>query len=83
MINNKKFLSKSVAYAAMIESVISAVIVGTARYQDVIPIDIETKVEHRKKDLASTLTQYFVNECIEKGFVAQWNCIESNIAWRL
>jgi len=78
----ENYIAKSVAYVATIETLIVAVIVGTARYQDVIPIDIETKAEHRKKGLASTLTQYFVNECVDKGLVAQWNCIDSNIASR-
>lgn len=76
------FFAKSVAYVATIETSIVAVIVGTARYQDVIPVDIETKEEHRKKGLASTLTQYFVNECVDRGFVVQWNCVDSNIASR-
>lgn len=78
----ERFFSKSVAYVATIETSIVAVIVGTARYQDVIPIDIETKEEYRKKGLASILTQYFVKECVDIGLVAQWNCVDSNIASR-
>jgi hypothetical protein len=35
---------------------IVAVIVGTARFNDVIAIDIATKTEHRKKGLALMLT---------------------------
>lgn len=80
--NFEKFLAKSVAYVATIETSIVAVIVGTARYQDVIPIDIETKAEHRKKGLASILTQFFVKECVDRGIIAQWNCVDSNIASR-
>lgn len=78
----KIFFAKSVAYVATTETSIVAVVIGTARYQDVIPIDIETKVKHRKKGLATTLTQYFVNECVDRGLVAQWNCVDSNIASR-
>lgn len=78
----EQFFAKSVAYVAMLGKSIVAVIVGTARYQNVIPIDIETKEIHRKKGLASILTQYFVNECVDRGLVAQWDCVDSNIASR-
>ncbi|WP_279237188.1 GNAT family N-acetyltransferase [Alkaliphilus pronyensis] len=78
----EEFFAKSVAYVATIETSIIGVIVGTARYQDIILIDIETRVEHRKKGLAYILTQYFVKECIQRSLVAQWNCVDSNIASR-
>ncbi|MGM0421442.1 MAG: GNAT family N-acetyltransferase, partial [Bacillota bacterium] len=42
----ENFFGKSTAYAATLDTSIIAVIVGTARYQDVIPIDIETKEEY-------------------------------------
>ncbi len=75
-----QFLSKSLAYAATLESSIIAVIVGTARYKNVITVDIEVNKDHRKKGLASTLTQHFVNESVERGLVVQWDCVDSNIA---
>ncbi|MBI9011792.1 MAG: GNAT family N-acetyltransferase [Clostridiales bacterium] len=78
----EKFLSRSVGYVAIHEKSIVALIIGTARFQNVIPIDIETNENHRKNGLALTLTQYFVNECIERGLIAQWNCVESNIGSR-
>lgn len=78
----EQFFMKSLAFVAILEKSIVAVIIGTARYQNVIPIDIETKEEHRKKGLAYLLTQYFVNGCVENGLVAQWNCTDSNIASR-
>ena len=78
----EQFFAKSLAYATTLESSIIAVIVGTARYQNVIPVDIEIKEEHRKKGLASTLTQYFVNKSVDRGLVVQWDCVDSNIASR-
>jgi predicted GNAT family acetyltransferase len=75
-----RFLSKSLAYAATLESSIIAVIVGTARYKNVIPVDIEVNKDHSKKGLASTLTQHFVNESVERGLIVQWDCVDSNIA---
>ncbi|HKL41920.1 MAG TPA: GNAT family N-acetyltransferase, partial [Clostridia bacterium] len=45
-------------------------------------IDIETHADHRKKGIAMTLTQYFINECIQRKLIPQWNCVDSNIASR-
>ncbi len=77
-----QFFTKSLAFVATLDKSIVSVIIGTARYINIVPIDIETIQEHRKKGLAYTLTQYFVNECAAKGLIAQWNCIESNTASR-
>lgn len=74
------FFTKSIAYVIIYKKRIEAVIVGTARYKNIIPIDIETNESHQKKGLASVLTENFINKCIEKNLIAQWNCIESNIA---
>lgn len=72
------FLNKSVAFVALQQKKIIAVIVGTARFHNIIPIDVETVEQHRKKGLASILTQCFVNECVDNQFVAQWDCVDSN-----
>lgn len=76
----ENFLSKSVAFVAVNKNKIIAVIIGTARFKNIIPIDIETEDEHRKKGVALTLIRYFVNECMDNGYVAQWDCMDSNIA---
>lgn len=76
----ENFLSKSVAFVAINKNRIIAVIVGTARFKNIISIDIETENDHRKKGIAFTLIQYFVNECIDNGHIAQWDCMDSNIA---
>lgn len=74
------FLNKSVAFVALHQKRIVAVIVGTARFHNIVPIDIETEEQHRKNGLASALTQCFVNECADNQLVAQWNCVDSNVA---
>lgn len=74
------FLNKSVAFVALHQKRIVAVIVGTARFHNIIPIDIETEEQHRKKGLALALTQHFVNECVDNQLVAQWDCVDSNVA---
>lgn len=76
----ENYLSKSVAFVAVNKNRIIAVIIGTARFKNIIPIDIETENEHRKKGVSLALIQHFVNECIDNGYVAQWDCMESNIA---
>ncbi|MBP7175136.1 MAG: GNAT family N-acetyltransferase [Thermoclostridium sp.] len=78
----EQFFKRSLAFAAVSGKSIAAVIAGTARYQNIIPIDIETREEHRRKGLANALTKYFVNACMENGLTAQWNCVDSNIASR-
>ncbi|MSU00901.1 GNAT family N-acetyltransferase [Tissierella pigra] len=76
------FLNKSIGYVAVNQNEIVAVILGTARFKNIIPIDIETENSHRKKGLAFALACYFVNECIDNGVIAQWDCMDSNIASR-
>ena len=77
-----QFLNNSLAFIAVKEKMIAGVIVGTAIYEKVLAIDIETHQDHRKKGVAKTLTQHFVNACIQKERIPQWNCVDSNIASR-
>lgn len=74
------FIKKSFAYVAVYKNRIVSVLVGTARFKNIIPIDIETENIHKRKGLAYVLIHYFVNECIENGITAQWDCVDSNIA---
>ncbi|RXZ77498.1 GNAT family N-acetyltransferase [Paenibacillaceae bacterium] len=76
------FFEKSLAFCITYYNKIIAVIVGTARFNDVIAIDIETEEAHRNKGLGLTLTGKFVNECVRRGMTAQWDCVESNPASR-
>jgi len=76
------FFKKSLAFCITYSNKIIAVIVGTARFNDVIAIDIETEEAHRNKGLGLLLTGKFVNECVRRGITAQWDCVESNPASR-
>ncbi len=76
------FEKKSVAFCITYLDRIAAVIVGTAKFKSVIPIDIETDDEFKNKGLGYFLTIEFVNECINKGLIAQWDCVESNLISR-
>lgn len=77
------FLRKSTAFLAVNHNRIVAVIIGTARFRNIIPIDIETENSHRNKGLAMTLIHHFVNECLDNKCIPQWDCVESNIASRM
>jgi len=81
-VNFDYFLNKSLAFCITYLKRIVAVIVGTARYKNIISIDIETEEEFRQKGLGYALTVEFVNECIKRRLIAQWDCIESNLASR-
>ncbi|MGL1890572.1 MAG: GNAT family N-acetyltransferase [Spirochaetaceae bacterium] len=74
------FLNESIAYVALYKKRIVAVIVGTATFNNIIPIDIETEKQHRNRGLASILTTCLVNNCIDKQLMPQWNCVDSNNA---
>lgn len=72
------FISKSIAFCITYSNSIVSVIVGTARFKNIIPIDIETDDRFKHKGFGYCLTIEFVNECINKGLIAQWDCVESN-----
>lgn len=73
------FINRSLAFCVAYENHIAAVIVGTARFNDTLAIDIETDKAHQNKGLAFALTKEFVNQCVARGLSAQWDCVESNI----
>ncbi len=76
------FLKYSKAVIAVKDNGIVGIIFGSARFKNVIDIDIEVVEEHRKKGVGKILTAFFVNACMKKGCVVQWDCIESNRASR-
>jgi hypothetical protein len=76
----EEFYNNSLAYCIVYKQEIIAVIVGTARFKNLVAIDIETEKLHRGKNLAYLMTVSFVNSCLEKGLVVQWDCVESNKA---
>ncbi|MBP1903747.1 ribosomal protein S18 acetylase RimI-like enzyme [Paenibacillus turicensis] len=73
------FMNRSLAFCVAYENHIAAVIIGTARFNDTLAIDIETDKAHQNKGLAFALTKEFVNQCVARGLSAQWDCVESNI----
>ncbi len=80
----ENFCEKSVGFCITYLDCIASVILGTARFNNIVPIDIETKDEFKKMGLGYSLTIEFVNECTKKGLIAQWDCVESNpISYKL
>ncbi len=74
----EEFQDKSIAYCAVLKNRIVAVIVGTASFNNVITIDIETEEKHRRKGLAYFLAVEFIEGCLKNNYIPQWDCVESN-----
>ncbi len=72
------FLNKSIAYCTLLDDRIVAVIAGTACFNHVITIDIETEEKHRKMGLAYAMAAEFINDCLKNSYIPQWDCVESN-----
>lgn len=73
------FLEQSKCFVALQGKKIVGIIFGSARFSNIIAVDIEVLEEHRKKGIATTLTAHFVNACIRMGCIVQWDCVESNV----
>jgi RimJ/RimL family protein N-acetyltransferase len=71
-------MNKSVAYCTIFDNRIVAVLVGTASFNKVIAIDIETEEKHRRMGLAYAMAVEFVADCLKTDYIPQWDCIESN-----
>lgn len=73
-----EFMIKSIAYCTILDNRIVAVLVGTASFNKVIAIDIETEERHRRMGLAYAMAAEFVTDCLKKNYIPQWDCVESN-----
>lgn len=67
------YFERSLVFCIVHSNRIIAVILGTAKFNEIIPIDIETEEVHRNKGLELILTKKFVKECIRKGLTPQWD----------
>lgn len=72
------FENKSIGYCTIFENRIVAVMIGTACFNHVIAIDIETEEKHRKRGLAYAMGVKFITDCLKNNYIPQWDCIESN-----
>ncbi len=72
------FMDRSIAYCIIYHRRIVAVIIGTASYNRIIAIDIETEEAHRGKGLAYAMASAFIADCLEHDYIPQWDCVESN-----
>lgn len=76
------FFRYSKCFVAIQGKEIVGIIFGSARFLNIIDVDIEVLKGHRGKGIATTLTSYFVDACISNGWIVQWDCVESNIRSR-
>lgn len=73
------FIDRSLGYIAVDGHKIIGFIIGSSRFHDVLPINIEVLKDYRKKGIAAKLSSEFVNGCLSRGLTPQWNCVEGNI----
>ena len=74
----EKYLNYGIGFIAVEGDRIAGMILGTANYENILPIDIETLKDHRKKGIATELTRRFLAYCYDNKLTAYWNCIISN-----
>jgi Acetyltransferases, including N-acetylases of ribosomal proteins len=73
------FLECSKCFVALQGKKIVGIIFGSARFSNIIDVDIEVLEEHRNKGIATALIAHFVNACVRIGCIVQWDCVESNV----
>lgn len=76
---HEDFLKYSKCFVALQGVKIIGIIFGSARFLDIIDVDIEVLEDHRNKGIATALTAEFVNACTRIGCIVQWDCVESNV----
>lgn len=77
--SQEEFLEQSKCFVALQRKKIVGIIFGSARFSNIIVVDIEVLEEHRGKGIATALTANFVNTCTRIGCIVQWDCVESNV----
>lgn len=73
-----KFLNEGIGYCAVYKGGIVSVCFSGFVVDNVHCVDIETLEEHQGNKLAQKLTHAFVNECLERGMLPYWDCMEGN-----
>lgn len=62
---------------------IVGIIFGSARYENLIAVDIEVEETYRRRGIAAFLTEHMLSSCSEENLTVQWDCVESNTASRM
>lgn len=73
-------MSNSVAFVAVCSGRIVGIIFGSSSYNKVIAIDIEVEEDYRNKNIAKRLSQEILKHIVDRNYVLQWDCTESNVA---
>jgi GNAT superfamily N-acetyltransferase len=72
------FKQSGIGYCAVYQNNIVSVCFSGFVADNVHCIDIATLKDHRGQKLAQHLAQCFVRECMEKGKIPYWDCMEGN-----
>ncbi|NIK76651.1 hypothetical protein FHS15_001776 [Paenibacillus castaneae] len=74
----ESFFNKGIGYCVVYDNSIVSVCYSGFVAGNVHCMDIETLETHQGNRLALKIAHYVVKECLEKGIVAYWDCMESN-----
>ncbi|MFC7365449.1 MULTISPECIES: GNAT family N-acetyltransferase [Bhargavaea] len=74
----ESFFQTGVGYCAVTENEVVSVCFSGFVVDHVHCVDIETLKEHQGKKLAQRVAVAFVKDCLERGLLPYWDCMESN-----
>ncbi|KZE37214.1 acetyltransferase [Bhargavaea cecembensis] len=72
------FLNTGIGYCAVYKSQVVSVCFSGFVVDHVHCVDIETLKEHQGKKLAQHAALAFAEDCLERGLLPYWDCMESN-----
>jgi RimJ/RimL family protein N-acetyltransferase len=76
--SSNHFFSNGIGYCIVYENEIVCICSSSFEFEHVQCIGIETVKAHQGKKLAQTVAHRFVKECIEKGWMPYWDCMDVN-----
>ncbi|AKF95950.1 GNAT family N-acetyltransferase [Brevibacillus laterosporus] len=75
----ERFFQQGLGFYILFENQIVSVCLSAFVSDNVHSIEIETLDGHKRKRLAESLVNKYVNFCIEKGFSPYWDAMEENV----
>ncbi|KGR73501.1 GNAT family N-acetyltransferase [Ureibacillus manganicus] len=74
----ENFFNEGIGYCAVYKNEIVSVCFSGFVVENVHCVDIETLEEHQGKKLAQKIAHAFVSDCLERGMLPYWDCMEGN-----
>ncbi len=74
------FLEHGVGFCMTVDGRIASVCYSATSGNGIVPIQIDTREEYRRKGLAFITCAAFIEHCLEYGLWPRWECDVSNVA---